>query len=1177
MAINTARSLELLKRFDFQALFIDELGWDRYSRQLEVAIDGQLFTATAFAEKKGVQIFACGPGKDGRIPDRALCRRIDKEVGKTAHERLIIFFDGAKTNQFWLWVSKEPGKPACYRGHDYNVRQNNYLPLLRKLEKIAFTLSDEEALSIMGVTIRLKDAFDRERLAKRFYDYFKAEHKAFLDMISGIPDGEMQRWYASVMISRLMFIYFIQENRFLDNDPRYLGNRLERSVATEPDRYYRDFLCPLFFEGFAKQERPPEIVKKLGKVPYLNGGLFTRHQIEAEMETQGREIVIPDSAFRKLFAFFDGWNWRLDERSIADGREINPDVLGYIFEKYINQKQMGAYYTKEDITGYIGKNTIIPFLFDVAQKKCRIAFEGEQSVWRLLQSDPDRYLYEAVKRGVVNPDGSVIAEDALPDFVQAGMRDPKARMFDRRYNLGPAVIADAAGNNLALPTETWREYAERRKRCLDLREKLARGECRSINDLITHNLDIRQFAQDVIESCEGPELLRAFWHAIVGRMPDKHNENFESGITILDPTCGSGAFLFAALNILEPLYEACLDRMESFVAEHERNQIPPGPPLSKGGDNNMPVESPPFQKGDSGSAESPPLGKGDSGGFNHSHTSQKFSDFRRELARVDDHTNHRYFIMKSIIVNNLYGVDIMDEAVEICKLRLFLKLVAQVEKDDSKPNFGIEPLPDIDFNIRTGNTLVGFAAREEVKEAVTHAEAGQMKLLMGEDDTLRHIEEMADIADRAFKRFRQQQTQHGATPQEMADAKAELKRRLRDLENELNLYLAREYGVKTGANGRSPAFDKWLKSHQPFHWFIEFYGIMKQGGFDVIIGNPPYLELREIDYTLKGFKTLDTAAVHAMCMERSEAILKDTGCMSMIVPLALVSTQRMQVVQEILEQRHSAWYANYSWRPGKLFDTVNRALTIFVIKPDVNCKTYTTNYQKWNSESRDLLMANLAYIPAPRQRTACWVPKLGSQIEESVLLKVAKITNRMQSVYGRSDTRVYYRTTGGLYWKVFTDFAPAFSVNGTPGHSTRETWFTLAQPNAIKPTIAALSSDIFWWWYTVTSNCRDLNPYDVQNFPCPLSAFEDDAIRTLGERYLADLVSNSTMLARNQRQTGRTETQSFKIQRSKPIINEIDQALAKHYNFTDEELDFIINYDIKYRLGSGAGEGDGDE
>jgi hypothetical protein len=89
------------------------------------------------------------------------------------------------------------------------------------------------------------------------------------------------------------------------------------------------------------------------------------------------------------------------------------------------------------------------------------------------------------------------------------------------------------------------------------------GEVANINDFITLNLDIRQFAQDVIQNCEGPDLLMAFWQAI-------------TTITVLDPTGGSGAFIFAALNILEPLYEACLDRMEAFVAElgRERRKTP---------------------------------------------------------------------------------------------------------------------------------------------------------------------------------------------------------------------------------------------------------------------------------------------------------------------------------------------------------------------------------------------------------------------------------------------------------------------------------------------------------------------------------------------------------------------------------------------------------------------------
>ena len=99
-------------------------------------------------------------------------------------------------------------------------------------------------------------------------------------------------------------------------------------------------------------------------MPYLNGGLFDVH----ELEERNAKLDIPDEAFERLFAFFDEWDWHLDARPLRNDREINPDVLGYIFEKYINQKQMGAYYTKEDITEYIGKNTIIPFLFDAAEE-----------------------------------------------------------------------------------------------------------------------------------------------------------------------------------------------------------------------------------------------------------------------------------------------------------------------------------------------------------------------------------------------------------------------------------------------------------------------------------------------------------------------------------------------------------------------------------------------------------------------------------------------------------------------------------------------------------------------------------------------------------------------------------------------------------------------------------------
>ena len=116
--------------------------------------------------------------------------------------------------------------------------------------------------------------------------------------------------------------------------------------------------------------------------------------------------------------------------------------------------------------------------------------------------------------------------------------------------------------------------------------------------------------------------------------------------------------------------------------------------------------------------------------------------------------------------------------------------------------------------------------------------------------------------------------------------------------------------------------------------------------------------------------------------------------------------------------------------------------------------------------------------------------------------------------------------------------------------------------------MAILSSNIFWWWYTIASNLRDLNPTDIQEFPVPSDAVASKEIAKLADAFITDMQKNSTMLVRNQRNTGQTtQTQSFRVRTSKPIVDKIDLELSKTYGFTDEETDFIINYDIKYRMG----------
>lgn len=1090
-ALDRTRVRRHLEGFDFNPLFIEELGWDHGGTDTEVTVAGRSHALKAIAHKRGMVAYLHQADAGEELPDYPTRQKIEKSVAKTVREHIIIYSDAARSSQYWQWVKREPGQPDRTRQHIYHVGQAGEA-LVQKLEHLAFTLEEEEDLPIVDVSGRARAAFDVEKVTKKFYDRFKKEHDAFLGFIEGIEALTDREWYASLMLNRMMFIYFIQKRGFLDGDHDYLRNRLKRMQQEQGKdsflRFYRLFLLRLFHEGLGQPEadRAPDLAGMLGRVPYLNGGLFDVHDLERDNPA----IQIPDEAFQRIFSFFDAYQWHLDDRPLHDDNEINPDVLGYIFEKYVNQKQMGAYYTKEDITGYISRNTVIPFLFDQVRKECPISFETDGGVWRVLQDDPDRYFYDAVRHGItydLYSKEELEEKQKLPSKIALGLNDVSER---GGWNSAGSV-------EYALPTETWREHIARRQHYEEVCARIAAGEVSSINDFITYNLDIEKFAQDVIAGSEGPELIRAFWKAI-------------NKVSVLDPTCGSGAFLFAALNILEPIYVTCLEAMRGFLDDLERSK--------------------------------------------RKHHPETMSDFRKVLERVAAHTSERHFILKSIIVGNLYGVDIMEEGVEICKLRLFLKLVAQLERYDQ-----IEPLPDIDFNIRTGNTLVGFASVDEVKRALG---ADLVKLL-----ALPDIEERAEIANRAFRTFREMQTEHGMDAQAFASAKTDLRDRLDDLRLELDRWLADEYGIKTDD---LEAYALWRDSHQPFHWLVEFYGIMHDGGFDVIIGNPPYLETREVSYAPRGFDSADDGAIHIMCVERGLGLISPKGSISMIVPLALVASQRMKLAQCMLEKNRNCWYSNYSWRPGKLFDTVNRALTIFVATHrEKKVSTFSTSYLKWNSRTRDFLISTISYTECPRDRKVFWVPKIGHTIELSILDKCLAIGTTFERFISKGSHRVYHRTDGGLYWKVFTDFQPTFEVNGIPAQSSTSTNFSLTNKEHVFSAIAILSSDVFWWWYTVTSNLRHLNPAIWKKFPVPAAAMDDPKIVRLGSRYVTDLKNNSAILIRNQKTTGRTETQSFKIQKSKPIIEEIGAILEFHYGFNEEENDFIANYDIKYRMGLG--------
>lgn len=1094
--MNKRAFIQYISESNFKEMFIREMGWNNPKGQttFDITIEDCVYEFQQIADRSGFQVLTC---KVQDIPSSSMCKKIDTRLHRTANDYICIYHLPHSEHHLWVVPVKKVEKRDLVLVEYDSANKADFL--FEKMEDLCFDL--DERTTIMDVKEKVQAGFivNSEKITKDFYTGFRKEHTNFAKYITGIDDeitdlkkNRNKQWYTSVMLNRLMFCYFIQKKGFLNLNPNYLRDKLawvksEKGEGHFYDSFYRGFLVSLFHDGLNSPRHQQDFVQKYGRIPYLNGGMFSIHELEEQYPT----LDIADEAFESLFAFFDQWHWHLDDRLTASGKDINPDVLGYIFEQYINDRaQMGAYYTKEDITEYIGRNTILPFLMDATKKMDEKPFKTNGAVWQFLRESGDTYIYDAVKKG---------KGLEIPEEIAVGIDTTKPNLLERRSHWN-----EKTPEAFALPTEIWRETIERLQRYATIKARIENGEITEINDFITYNLDIRQFVQDLLTQTDDHLLVKHFYAQL-------------RKVTILDPTCGSGAFLFAALNILEPLYEVCIDRMQSW--------------------NN----------------DNPNL-------------------FNSELEEINGkyRFNIRYFIYKNIILRNLYGVDIMVEATEIAKLRLFLKMVAVVDVVPRDPNLGLDPLPDIDFNIRCGNTLVGYATAKDLENDLQY---GDMFANMEFKDKV-HTE--MDIVAHAYETFKTVQLEQSSDIETYRNAKLELKNRLKRLDELLNKKL-----YASTVSGGSLKYEDWLKSHQPFHWFAEYYDIINGNkGFDVIIGNPPYVEFpsKDVQYSFDKLQTSECGNLYGCCIERALDISLDKGKFSFIVPVAISCSKRMNDVISILKSKSEVvYFSHYDDRPGKLFEMIEHLRACIIIsskKLEKGLSIFSTKYNRWYTENRASLFSNLCYDNVTEFVDSYTIPKLSYLIEsdinrsirnqvEAIGLKQSKTTNN----------NVYYRAAGGGYFLLIKTQKSITYINGALEDVKAEKKIGLF-PEVNNSIIGAiLSSSLFYWNYIAYTDCRNLQKSFIDAFKIPASIIEDKQLVTEGMKLFKDYEKKKYTKSTHYKTTGNDVIyDEYYPKKSKQIIDEIDKLLKKHYGFTEEELDFIINYDIKYRMGDELGE-----
>ena len=242
----------------------------------------------------------------------------------------------------------------------------------------------------------------------------------------------------------------------------------------------------------------------------------------------------------------------------------------------------------------------------------------------------------------------------------------------------------------------------------------------------------------------------------------------------------------------------------------------------------------------------------------------------------------RDIVYKKLIIRDcIYGVDLNKKAVEIAKLRLWLWLIGSYNKGD------VDPLPNIDYNIRNGNSILGYVDISKFK---------QVTLTNLDDWSYGDTAVVSTLLKRRAKEIEIYKKLSGA---EARNKRKEINEKTAEVKNRLNNSFYQEYC--------SGIIDfNSFKAMNPFHWGLEFSDVFDRGGFDIIIGNPPYVENKELAPEAKNvYKSLFSSAyklydLSVLFMERSYHLLKENGMMTYITTNKFLASDYGIKIREFL-------------------------------------------------------------------------------------------------------------------------------------------------------------------------------------------------------------------------------------------------------------------------------------
>ncbi len=737
-------------------------------------------------------------GSDVRRKRVGLRKLIQPYLRYEVDAAIAVFDDGQYWRLSYICDHKEGTTSAKRFSYVLGDKQGQYKTPLERLDKVAakaghFKMDD------------LRDAFSVDALSKEFFDeYHRHYDRIIAELARQGNTGAVFHDYVKKMMGRIVFLHFLQKKGWLNDDPEFLSKLFFLSP------YKHDFLEqelePLFFgifntepdkreQLFSQEHWDLRWLAEWEKLPYLNGGLFERDEVDK------MKIKLPASLFENLFRFMASYNFTIDENDPDDADiGIDPEMLGKIFESLLeDNKAKGAFYTPKEIVRYMCKESLIAYL-------------GTQATGLSKESGTQA-------TGLSKELGAQATGLSKEPGTQAtGLsKEPGTQATGLSKDSG----IQATGLSKEPGTQ-------------------ATGLSREIGEQAT---GLSGYIRKFVEQHEFPEELEPYREVL---------DTALRNVKICDPAIGSGAFPMGLLNELWRCREALGERATS-----------------------------PSQMGTQATG-----------------LSQAGSLCSKEGQAGSLYPYSRATLKREIIENNIYGVDIEKGAIDIARLRFWLSIVVDAEEP--------EPLPNFDYKFMQGNSLI--------------------ESFDGHD--LSHIMDN-DRGSRSLPGRSGRKAGWGENQTGMEFGSEEVKQNLR---NWLKMYFSltnhkekahyrelinssvKNYIVQQGIG---PAAETRLNAIDPsankdfFLWHTWFKDIFDNGGFDIVIGNPPYINVENLDektkdYLFTNYSTCQGRTdIYIGFIEKSIALMNCKGVTSFIIPYSYTNQNYGELSRRMLTEKYS--------------------------------------------------------------------------------------------------------------------------------------------------------------------------------------------------------------------------------------------------------------------------------